>query len=111
MVQYHPHLDRAFAALADPTRRAILERLEQGDASISALAAPFAMSLTGMKKHVQVLEDAGLLTTHKVGRERRCRLAPAQLEEAADWIDAHRRSVEARFDRFAELLEKQQGME
>ncbi|MCW2928997.1 MAG: helix-turn-helix transcriptional regulator [Thermoleophilia bacterium] len=107
MVQYQ-HLDRAFAALSDPTRRAILERLGEGEASISELAAPFTISLTGMKKHVQVLEDAGLVTTHKVGRERRCRLAPTQLEDAAAWLDAHRQMVEARFDRFAELLKKEQ---
>ena len=72
MVQYSPQLDRTFAALADPTRRGILERLGRGGATISELADPFAMSLTGIKKHVKVLEDAGLVATEKVGRTRHC---------------------------------------
>src|SRR4051794_30337005 len=75
MVQYSPTVDRAFAALADPTRRAVLERLGSGRATISELAEPFGMSLTGMKKHVRLLEEAELVTTEKVGRVRRCMLA------------------------------------
>ena len=77
-------LDRTFAALADPTRRAILERLGTGSATISELAEPFGMSLTGMKKHVRVLEEAELVTTEKVGRARRCSLGPRRLEDVAD---------------------------
>ena len=76
MVQYPATVDRAFAALADPTRRAVLELLGAGSATISELAEPFGMTLTGMKKHVQLLEEAELVTTEKVGRVRRCMLAP-----------------------------------
>jgi DNA-binding transcriptional ArsR family regulator len=79
MVQYSTTVDRTFAALADPTRRAVVERLGGGSATISELAEPFGISLTGMKKHVQILEDAGLVTTEKVGRTRRCSLAPRPL--------------------------------
>lgn len=104
MVQYQ--LDRTFAAIADPTRRGILERLSHGSATISDLAEPAGMSLTGMKKHVRVLEDAELVTTRKVGRARQCSLGPRQLEDASAWIDAYRRSLEDRLDRFADLLER-----
>ena len=105
MVQYQ-QLDRSFAALADPTRRAVLERLGRGSATISDLAEPFEISLTGMKKHVKVLEDAGLVTTEKVGRVRRCSLGPRRLDDVQAWIDEHRRMLEARLDRFGELLER-----
>jgi DNA-binding transcriptional ArsR family regulator len=105
MVQYQPQLDRTFAALADPTRRQILEQLGRGSATISELAEPFEMSLTGMKKHVRVLEDAELVRTEKIGRARRCRLGPRQLEDVTEWIDAYRRTLEERFDRLGELLE------
>jgi len=105
MVQYSPSLDDSFAALADPTRRGILERLGREDASISALAEAFAMTLTGMKKHVQILEDAGLVTTEKVGRVRTCRLGPRRLDEEALWMHAYREMVEARFDRLAAFLD------
>lgn len=108
MVHCQP-LDRTLAALADPTRRQVLERLGRGGASISELARPFGISLTGMKKHVRVLEDAGLVNTEKVGRTRRCRLAPTQLDELRRWIDDYRGLVEERLDRFDELLERTKG--
>ena len=107
MVQYQPELDRTFAALGDPTRRGILERLGQGSATITELAEPFEMSLTGLKKHVRVLEDAQLVTTEKVGRARRCTLGPRRLEGALRWIETYRRLLEGRLDRFGELLEQQ----
>jgi DNA-binding transcriptional ArsR family regulator len=106
MVQYQPQLDRAFAALADPTRRSVLERLGNASATISELAEPFGMSLTGMKKHVRVLEDAELVRTEKVGRARECSLGPRRLEDAQRWIETYRQVLEGRLDRFGELLEK-----
>jgi DNA-binding transcriptional ArsR family regulator len=108
MVQY-PQLDRTFAALADPTRRGILERLGQGSATITELAVPFGMSLTGLKKHVALLEDAELVTTEKVGRVRRCRLGPRRLDDVEQWIDTYRRMLDERLDRFGELLERTKG--
>jgi len=101
MVQYSPRVDRAFAALADPTRRGVLERLGMGDATITELAAPFGMSLTGMKKHVRLLEEAELVTTEKVGRVRRCKLAPFAFEGITTWLQ--------RLDRFAEVVERTKG--
>jgi DNA-binding transcriptional ArsR family regulator len=109
MVQYQPVLDRTFAALADPTRRGILQRLGQGSATITELAEPFEMSLTGLKKHVQVLEDVELVTTEKVGRARRCTLGPRRLEDAQRWIETYRQMLEGRLDRFGELLEQTKG--
>jgi DNA-binding transcriptional ArsR family regulator len=106
MVQYSARLDQSFAALSDPTRRAVLERLGRGDASISDLAAKFDITLTGMKKHVQVLEHAGLVTTEKVGRVRTCRLGPRRLEDEAGWIAKYREMLEARLDRLGEFLER-----
>ncbi|WP_433359405.1 ArsR/SmtB family transcription factor [Streptosporangium sp. CA-115845] len=91
-------LDRTFAALADTTRRQILIRLGQGPASIGELAEPFGMSLTGMKKHVHVLENAGLVTTEKVGRSRQCRLGTERLEDAMSWIRFYQRLWERRLD-------------
>jgi DNA-binding transcriptional ArsR family regulator len=108
MVQY-PQIDRTFAALADPTRRGVLERLGRGSATITELADPFGISLTGMKKHVRVLEDAELVTTEKVGRARRCTIGPRRLEDAQDWMDAYRRMLEERLDRFGELLDRTKG--
>ena len=105
MVQYPP-IDRTFGALADPTRRGILERLGRGSATISELAEPFGISLTGCKKHVGVLEAAGLVTTEKVGRARRCSLAPRRLEEVDEWVQMYRRMLDERLDRFGELLER-----
>jgi DNA-binding transcriptional ArsR family regulator len=108
MVQYQ-HLDRTFAALADPTRRAILERLGEGSATISELAEPFGISLTGLKKHVRVLEDVELVTTEKVGRARRCSLGPRRLEDAQRWIETYRHMLDQRLDRLGELLERTKG--
>jgi DNA-binding transcriptional ArsR family regulator len=105
MVQYQ-QLDRTFAALADPTRRDVLERLGRSSATITELAAPYGISLTGMKKHVRLLEDAGLVSTEKVGRARRCKLAPRHLEDVHEWIELQRQQLEARRDRIGELLER-----
>jgi DNA-binding transcriptional ArsR family regulator len=105
MVQ-HPLIDRTFAALADPTRRAVLQRLGSGDATISELAEPFGISLTGMKKHVSVLEAAQLVTTAKVGRARQCSLGPQRLEDALAWIEMYRRMLDGRLDRLGELIER-----
>jgi DNA-binding transcriptional ArsR family regulator len=109
MVQYSLQLDSTFAALSDPTRRGILERLGRGDASISELAAIFGMTLTGVKKHVRVLERAGLLTTQKVGRVRCCRLGPRRLEDETTWIAAYRQMLEAQLDRLGDFLDQQKG--
>ena len=108
MVQYRP-IDRTFAALADPTRRAILERLARGSASISELAEPFGISLTGCKKHVGVLEAAGLVSTEKVGRARLCSLGPRRLDDVEQWTQTYRRMLDERLDRFGELLQRTKG--
>ncbi|MFC5441085.1 ArsR/SmtB family transcription factor [Rhodanobacter ginsenosidimutans] len=105
MVQYQAHLDATFAALSDVTRRGVLEQLGCSDASISDLAQRFHMSLTGMKKHVSVLEQAGLVTTEKVGRVRTCRLGRRRLEEEAAWIERHRQLWSARFDALDKVVE------
>lgn len=99
MVQYSsPVLDTAFAALSDVTRRGVLEQLGRADASISELAERFELTLTGMKKHVTVLEQAGLVTTEKVGRVRTCRLGPRGLAEETAWLERYRQTWEARFN-------------
>jgi DNA-binding transcriptional ArsR family regulator len=108
MVQYPP-IDRTLTALADPTRRRVLERLGNGRATITQLAEPFGMTLTGMKKHVRVLEDAELVATEKVGRTRWCRLGPRRLEDVQEWIETYRRTLDERLDRFGELLERREG--
>jgi DNA-binding transcriptional ArsR family regulator len=108
MVQYSP-IDRTFAALSDPTRRSVLERLGRGNATITELAEPFGISLTGMKKHVRVLEDAGLVSTEKVGRQRRCELGPRRLDEAHAWIEDYRQMLDERLDRFGQMLERTKG--
>jgi DNA-binding transcriptional ArsR family regulator len=100
VVQYS-RVERTFAALADPTRRAVVERLGHGSASISELAEPFGISLTGMKKHVLVLEEAGLVVTQKVGRVRKCTLAPYAFEGITTWLQ--------RLDRFADVVERTKG--
>ncbi|MGE7136716.1 ArsR/SmtB family transcription factor [Luteibacter sp. NPDC031894] len=105
MVHYQARLDATFAALSDVTRRGVLEQLGGSQASISDLAERFHMTLTGMKKHVSVLEQAGLVTTEKVGRVRTCKLGPRQLEEEAAWIEQHRQLWSARFDALDELVE------
>lgn len=99
MVQYAQRLDAVFGALSDATRRGILERLAREDASIGDLAEAFGMSLTGVRKHVRVLEDADLVRTEKVGRVRRCSLGPRHLEEAWTWMAGYRRLLEARLVR------------
>jgi DNA-binding transcriptional ArsR family regulator len=111
MVQFNTQLDTAFGALSDQTRRGILERLGRGEASISDLASKFEMTLTGIKKHVQVLEGAGLLTTHKVGRVRSCKLGPRRLEDETAWISAYRQMLEQRYDQLGEFLEHTKGSE
>ena len=109
MVQFPQQLDRTFAALSDPTRRAVLERLGGGSATITELAEPFGISLTGMKKHVRVLEEAGLVTTEKVGRTRLCNAAPGRLDDVEAWAESYRRMLSQRLDRFGDLLERTKG--
>ncbi|GAA0250138.1 ArsR/SmtB family transcription factor [Rhodanobacter caeni] len=104
MVHYQTRLDTTFAALSDVTRRGVLEQLVGSDASITDLAERFHMTLTGMKKHVSVLEQAGLVITEKVGRVRTCRLGPHRLEEEAAWIEQHRQLWSARFDALDEVV-------
>ena len=99
-------LDDSFAALSDATRRGVLEQLGRSDASITALAEKFQMTLTGMKKHVGVLEEAGLVTTEKVGRVRTCKLGPRRLEEETAWIERYRRLWDARFDELDRVVEE-----
>lgn len=111
MVQYPARLDSTFAALADATRRGVLERLGRGEASISDLAGIFDMTLTGMKKHVQVLESAGLVTTEKIGRVRHCRLGRRQLRKELDWITKYQTMLAARYDRLGEFLERTERTE
>jgi DNA-binding transcriptional ArsR family regulator len=106
MVQYSPEVDTGFGALADPTRRGILERLGKSDAGISELAEAFDMTLTGIKKHVGVLEAAGLVTTEKIGRVRRCRLGPGRLEDETAWIATYRRMLDGRLNRLGDFLER-----
>jgi DNA-binding transcriptional ArsR family regulator len=107
MVQYqHTRFDASFAALADATRRGVLEQLGRGDASITDLADKFHMTLTGMKKHVDVLEQAGLVTTEKVGRVRTCKLGLSRLEEEAAWIERYRQLWDARFDELDKVVQE-----
>ena len=107
MVQHqHTHFNASFAALADATRRGVLEQLARADASITDLADKFEMTLTGMKKHVGVLEQAGLVTTQKIGRVRTCRLGSCRLEEEAAWIERFHQLWTARFDALDEVVEQ-----
>ena len=107
MVQYHQtRLDTSFAALSDATRRGVLEQLVRSDASITDLAQKFHMTLTGMKKHVGVLEQAGLVTTAKVGRVRTCRLGTRALSDEAAWIEKYRKLWAARFDALDDIVEE-----
>jgi DNA-binding transcriptional ArsR family regulator len=107
MVQYsRAGLDASFAALSDATRRGVLEQLGRSDASITDLAEKFQMTLTGMKKHVGVLEQAGLVTTEKVGRVRTCRLGPQKLEDVAAWLESYRQRWEERFEALDEIVEE-----
>ncbi len=107
MVQYsQTRLNASFAALSDATRRGVLEQLGRADASITELAGAFRMTLTGMKKHVGVLEQAGLVTTQKVGRVRTCKLGLRALADEAEWIERHRRLWGARFDALDRVVEE-----
>jgi len=107
MVQYKTaRLDTSFAALSDATRRGVLEQLGRTDASISDLADKFHMTLTGMKKHIGILEQAGLVATQKIGRVRTCRLGPRRLAEETAWIEAHRALWASRFDALDDLVEE-----
>jgi DNA-binding transcriptional ArsR family regulator len=106
MVQQQQGLDRTFAALGDPTRRAILEQLSHSrSATVSELGEPFDITLTGLKKHLRVLEAVELITTEKIGRSRYCRLGPRTLDDAGHWIADYQRILEARFDRLGDFLE------
>ena len=106
MVQYiQARIDTSFAALSDATRRGVLEQLGRADATITDLAEKFHMTLTGMKKHVGVLEQAGLVSTEKVGRVRTCKLGLRRLEEETAWIARHRQLWDARFDALDEVVE------
>ena len=107
MVQYsNARLDVSFSALSDATRRGVLERLGRADASISDLAEKFQMTLTGMKKHVGVLEQAGLVATQKVGRVRTCKLGPRRLEQETAWLESHRQLWASRFDELDKVVEQ-----
>jgi DNA-binding transcriptional ArsR family regulator len=104
-----PALDRTFAALADPTRRALLTRLaEQPDLSVSALAQPFPVSLPAIMKHLDVLSDAGLVTRNKTGRTVACRLAPAPMQDAIEWLNRYERFWSERLDRLATFLDEEE---
>lgn len=112
MVQYNiPRLDASFAALSDATRRGVLEQLGRADASITDLAARFHMTLTGMKKHVGVLEQCGLIATAKVGRVRTCTLGPLRLAEEISWLEQYRQLWAARFDALDKVIEELQRKE
>ncbi len=107
MVQYTTaRLDTSFAALSDATRRGVLEQLGRADASITDLAETFHMTLTGMKKHVGVLEQAGLVTTKKVGRVRTCHLGPRRLKEETAWLEKYRQRWDARFDALENVVDE-----
>lgn len=107
MVQFQQaRFDASFAALSDATRRGVLEQLGRADASITDLAEKFHMTLTGMKKHVGVLEQAGLVTTEKIGRVRTCRLGARRLEEEAAWLEKYRQLWAARFDALDAVVEE-----
>lgn len=112
MVQYrNTRLDASFAALSDATRRGVLEQLGRSDASITELADRFHMTLTGMRKHVGVLEGAGLVTTEKVGRVRTCKLGQHGLDEVATWIERRRQLWDARFDALDKVVEEMKRKE
>jgi len=102
-------LDRAFGALSDRTRRAILSRLAEGDAGVLDVAAPFPMSQPAITKHLRVLEDAGLISRHRLARRRMCRLEPERLRQLSDWVGSYREFWEESFERLDELLEEMQG--
>lgn len=105
MIKYSERLDRTFHALADPTRRAIIERLARSPASVSELGRPFAMSMPAIVQHLRVLEDAGIVSSQKVGRVRTVQLEPDALVAPAQWVAVQRTPAEQRLDRLGELLE------
>lgn len=109
MLNYSPSLDRVFHALADPTRRGMVERLSRGPASVKELAAPLQMSLPAVTQHLQVLEASGLVASEKTGRVRTCRLNQAGLKTAEQWITERREGWERRLDRLGTLLIGEQG--
>jgi len=109
MVQHHATLDRTLAALSDPTRRRMLERLSAGPASVSELAEPLGISLPGTLKHLHILEAANLVTSQKKGRTRECRLGPARLDDVARWVDSYRSRWERRLDRLEAAVERRKG--
>src|SRR4029079_18933286 len=112
MVQYpDTRLDASCGALSDATRRGVLERLGRGDASITDLAGAFHMTLTGMRKHVGVLEQAGLVATEKVGRVRTCRIGPPHTEDETAWIEQQRRLWDARFDELEQVVAQRRRKE
>jgi DNA-binding transcriptional ArsR family regulator len=102
-------LDRTFAALADPTRRAILERLARGEATVGELAAPFAISQPAVSKHLRVLKEAGLISQFREAQRRPCRLEPEQLDAVTDWVEEYRRIWDDRLDRLGDYLQDLQG--
>src|SRR5579864_7468926 len=105
MVQFaQARFDSSFAALSDATRRGVLEQLGRVDASITDLAEKFRMTLTGMKKHVSVLEQAGLVTTEKIGRVRTCKLGPRRLDDETAWLERYRQLWDARFDEMDKVV-------
>jgi len=106
MVQYMARLDASFAALSDATRRGVLEQIGRSDASITELAVKFHMTLTGMKKHVGILERAGLVTTEKVGRVRTCKLGKRRFEEEAAWLERYHQLWDSRFDELDRVVEE-----
>jgi DNA-binding transcriptional ArsR family regulator len=106
MVQYSARLDRTFAAVSDATRRGILERLGRGEASVTDLALAFDMTLTGMKKHIRVLEASGLVATEKVGRVRTCRIGPHRMDAEARWMETYREMLESRLDHLDAFLRR-----
>src|SRR6476620_7504658 len=106
MVQYQERLDSAFNAVADPTRRGVLERLGRREQSITELAEAFDMTLTGMKKHVRILEEAGLVKSQKIGRVRTCTRGPRRLAEEAAWIGRYHKMLEDRLDRLGDFLKR-----
>jgi DNA-binding transcriptional ArsR family regulator len=106
MLKQSPSLDLVFQALADPTRRAMVERMTHGPASVSDLARPFAMTLAAVMQHLKVLEESGLVRTHKEGRVRTCTIEPTVLRTAEDWIADRRTSWETKLDRLGALLEE-----
>lgn len=111
MVQHSPDLDSAFAALADPTRRGILERLAVADASVSDLATSFGITLTGIKKHLAVLERSGLVVTAKIGRVRNCTLGPRHLDDEVQWIERYRQLWDARFNELDKVIDELKARE